>query len=364
MDKSSGIILLFLALLVTGVFIAGCSSDTAAPAATAQPAVTTAAATSGALYSAGDIIKNPKSTSNSALLIIGYDAGSDTYERAYIYPNSDGSWGYRMDSKTEKISRSTLEKIYTQKVTKKTVSAVPISTPTPAVLPTEVYTTTITTASATASTTTSSTGLPKIMAVPDPDEGKTGTTVSITELKGLNFVSGATITLVKTGSPSIIATNVNVQSGNLITCTLVIPVNATIGIWDIVVKNPDGQYHQYNNSFTVRQGSTTTTTTTSTTTTSASSPTITNNDPSTAVGAGYYPITITGSNFRNGLTAKLTLSGKSDITATECSLFNEARTEMRCFFTLPEGSAGLWTLVVSNSDATSATRSDAFRVYT
>jgi len=239
MNKSWGIISIILVILFAGVLFMGCSSsDTSSPSAsTTTASVTTAAASTGHLYSAGDIIKNPKSSSATALLIISYDAGADTYERAYIYPNGDGSWGYRMDSKTEKISRSTIEKVYTQKVGTKAVSAVPIQTPTPAVTPTQVYTTqTTTTASATA--TTASSSAPHMSSI-EPDNAKTGTTVSITELKGTNFQSGVTVVLVKSGT-TINATNVVFSSSSLLTCTFVIPSGADVGYWDVKVTNPDG----------------------------------------------------------------------------------------------------------------------------
>ncbi len=40
------------------------------------------------------------------MLIMGYDPATDMYERALIYPNADGSWGYRRNSNTEKASRA------------------------------------------------------------------------------------------------------------------------------------------------------------------------------------------------------------------------------------------------------------------
>ncbi|MFA4860014.1 IPT/TIG domain-containing protein [Methanoregula sp.] len=367
MDKSSGIISVFFLLLFAGVLIAGCSSDTPSSNATAaQPGVTTAAS-SGALYSAGDIIKNPKSSSGTALLIIKYDAGADTYERAYIYPNSDGTWGYRMDSKTEKISRSIIEKVYTQKVGTKSVSAIPISTPTAAVTATQVYTTKATTAASatTATTTTTSTaGLPKVISI-EPDNGKTGTSVSITELKGVNFVTGATVVLVKSGGTNITATSVSVSSANLMTCTFSLPSDASVGYWDVLVTNPNGQYHQFKNGFNVRQGSTSSTTTTTTTTTSASTtaPTISSISPTSVIGSDRHSITISGSNFRSGIMGKLTQSSTTITSVSDC-LIESGLTQMVCKFDIPTGTYGSWSLVVTNSDGSSVTAPTTLTVNT
>jgi hypothetical protein len=262
MVKSSGILVIFLALLIAGVLIAGCSSSTSASNATTSPTVTTIAVSSGP-YSAGDIVKNPKSSSTSALLIISYDAASDTYERAYIYPNNDGSWGYRTDSRTEKISRSVIDKVYTQKLETRAISDVPITTPPPAVVPAAVYTSTVATAEA---TTTTASSPPRVLSI-EPNTGSTGTTVSITGLKGYDFLSGATVTLVKSGSSDIEATRVNVAPPDLITCTFSIPSDAAVGYWHVLVTNPDKQYHKFLNGFTITQGTATTATTASTTTT-------------------------------------------------------------------------------------------------
>ncbi len=76
-----------------------------------------------------------------------------------------------------------------------------------------------------------------------------GNVISITDLTGTNFQSGATVTLVKSDNPNITATNVNVVSSTLITCTLSPPSNARAGSWDVVVTNPSGQYGVYTNLF-------------------------------------------------------------------------------------------------------------------
>jgi hypothetical protein len=354
MDKISWGALAVVGFLLLGVFIAGCS-DNVAPAAD----VTVAPTQSNILYSAGDIVKNPASSSNVALLIIGYDPATDMYERAYIYPSSDGSFGYRLDSKTDPISRSVIENVYSEKVRTIEVSAVPIGTPAVATTTAAASATTVTTATTTATaTTTTATGpAPRIKSI-EPDKGKTGTTVSITNLEGDNFRSGANVTFKKYGEPAITMTDIDVSSG-LISGKLVIPSDTEIGFWDVIVTNSDGQYHQYQNGFLIQLGTTTSTTTT-TTTASPDSPTITDIDPEFTGAGGYIPITIFGTKFLNGITAKLTKSYKPDIVSSTCS--RQSEMEMKCFFEIPAGSQGTWNVVVTNTDGHTATLANAFSV--
>jgi hypothetical protein len=347
-----------ISVLIACILAAGCS-DSSGPAPAPEQTLSAVATPSGPLYGAGDIIKNPKVGSSAALLIISYDAGTDKYDRAYVYPNSDGSWGYRVDAKTDKIDRSVIEKMYTQKVTTKTVSAITIRTPTTVATPVVSLTTSATVSPNTTATTTTARP-PRIKEV-GTDTGKAGTTVSITDLQGEDFRAGANVTLKKSGQTSIVATNV-VAASNLITCTFVIPAGTATGYWDVVVTNPDGQYHQYMNGFHILEGTAvTTTTTTATTTTSSTAPTISSNDPAVVIGQGYYPISISGTNFSlTGIAAKLTTSGKADISASTCSM--SSTSQMTCYFDIPMGSQGSWNIVVTNPGGASATKSSALTV--
>ena len=71
-------------------------------------------------------------------MCIGYDAASDSYERALVYQNADGTWGYRSDDRTDKARRAVMEKVYTEIITNRPLSAVPVKTPTTS--PTEATT--------------------------------------------------------------------------------------------------------------------------------------------------------------------------------------------------------------------------------
>jgi hypothetical protein len=264
------------------------------------------------------------------------------YERAYVYPNTDGSFGYRIDSKTDLTSRSVIEKVYTAKVKKTEVSAIPVKTltvaPTPTAISTTVETTTVT-------TTTTIYPAPKIKNV-EPSSGKTGTTVSVT-IDGQNFVSGANVTMRKTGETSIPATDVSVTS-TVITCKFVIPAGASIGNWEMVVTNPDKQYHLFQNAILVQEGTATVTTTTTPYSAASGLVKITQvNDPRLVTGGNEEPktVSILGTNLTAASNMKLT--GPTTITSTNyaCS----SSTAAIGYFTIPSGNLGTYYVNVVDS---------------
>jgi len=352
MRTSAWVTIAVIALLVAGVLCAGCSDEGAKPGdVTTTATVTSAGTTSGALYAEGDVVKNPKSTLSTGLLIIGYDAATDMYERATIFPFSDGSWGYRLDTKTSKISRASIEKSYTEKVGTVTVSSVRIGAPTITTVP---PTTTKATTAPTATETTASTTAPKINDI-DPFIGTAGTTVKITDLKGSNFVSGATVVLTKTGETNIDATDVSVSSATKITCKFVLPLSTEAGQWNVVITNPDKQAYTSPNLFTVYKNTSATATATSTsttTTTSATTMTISMLTPSDQFIGGTATtlnIDISGSNLGAG--SKATLSqGSTTITSTAYGIVGyDARVTMPIPSNSPTGYYKL-TILDSNNN--------------
>jgi hypothetical protein len=359
-----------IVLLAITMFMAGCSSSSSTT--TSQAAVTgtaTQAAASAPLYSTGDIVKNPKSTVAVGILIISYDVGTDMYERATIYPNSDGSWGYRTDAKTETISRTTLEKVYTEKITNKAVSAIPTKAPVITVATTPVTTTsssttaTTSTTSSTETTTTSSSTLAPSISDITPDSGYAGTSVAITELKGYNFVTGATVKLVKSDGTDIPATDVTIVSISDITCTFPIPSDATVGSWNIVIKNQDGYSGTYTNGFLVRKNSSATTTTTTTTTSSSTSTgniTVTGISPSTYPSNSHSSYTVTGTNFVVGATVKLTSSSHPDI--SQFMISSTTPTSITVWFDIPQSWTGSYNVVVTNPDGTYGTLNNGLSI--
>ena len=74
--------------------------------------------------------------------------------------------------------------------------------------------------------------------------------VSITNLAGSGFVPGATVAVSREGSPDINASNVAVTSPNALSCVIDVS-GATPGLWDVTVRNPDGQSGTLSKGFAV-----------------------------------------------------------------------------------------------------------------
>jgi len=253
MERSAKILIVLGIFLVTAVCLTGCSdsSDQAASGSTSDAVA--AATTIAPLYTEGDIVRSATAGESPAWLVIGYDSAGDSYSRALIYKNTDGSWGYRENSRTEVSSRAVMEKVYTVKISHVTVSSVP--TAAPAAITTETTaaatrTTARTTTAAVAATTTTSTAKPSIKAM-DPEEGYAGGSVS-TEITGSDFMSNLTATLRHSGEDSITATTVKYVSSSSVTCTFYLPNTTKVGAWDIVITNPNGRSGDITNYFTVR----------------------------------------------------------------------------------------------------------------
>lgn len=334
-------------LLAACLLIAGCSSpDT--PSQTAQPGTTATTMAGSAQLSAGDIVRNPSSTASTAWLVLGYDAATDKYERALVYQNADGSWGYREDNRTEKTERKLMDSVYTELVENRLPSSVPIVTPT-IVTPVETFQLPANWTDLSTTTTSNASSVQKPRVERSiPDRGYAGTTVAITDLVGSDFLAGATVTLSHSGHAAITATNVKVASAKSITCTFDIPADATAGTWDLTVTNPNGLSGTYTNYFTINREAGVVTTTYSPY--SGTVP-ITYLDPPTAFSTDYKEFTITGSKFQTGAAVKLrSQSGKADIAGTIVRV--ESDTRIRCFFQFPTGSFGNWDLIVTNPDGT------------
>ena len=158
----------------------------------------------------------------------------------------------------------------------------------------------------------------------------------------------------KADNPNITATNVDVQSPTLMTCTVTPPTNATAGAWDVVITNPDGQYVIYANIFSLHAP-----VGTATTTSSSDSEGITSISPTFAYGndiAG--GMRITGSNFQQGCTAKLTKSTGTTIKIEARSVRWDSATQVTAWFTLTE--KGTWNVIVTNPDGTTRTLLNGF----
>jgi hypothetical protein len=353
MNKNVLLVFGLVVLLIACVLGTGCTDNSSAVNTTPQAGTTP-------LYITGDIVRNPNATYETAWLILGYNSSTDSYQRALIYPNADGSWGYRRNSVTDTVTRTVMEKTNTEKITNKPPSSIAIRQPTVVTTTTTTTTTSSITPTNTTSTTTtatvSPTGKPTFKKIV-PDEGTAGSAIPITALTGTNFQSGATVTLMKADNPNITATNVNVQSATLMTCTFTPPVNATAGAWDVVITNPDGQYVTYSNIFSIHAP-----VGTATTTSSSDSEGITSISPSFTYGNDV-PMTISGTNFQQGFTAKMTKSTNTNIVIEARSIRWDSATQVTAWFTIPQDrQRGDYNVIVTNPDGTTRTLLNGFEV--
>lgn len=297
-------------ILILCILIAGCSSD--APANPVTPVPTTALP--GAKFVAGDIIaKTAGSTDQQLYIITQYDSKTDMYTRAWIYKNTDGSWGHFIDSKTDKIERSMVDKVYPVKISHLTLSSVPIITPT---VPVVVQT-------------TLSGSAPMVTGI-SPAKGGKDTTVTVS-ITGSNFLTGATAKLLQPGSPALTATGVTVTDTN-IACTFNLNGKET-GSYNVIVTNPDGQSDTKVSAFTI----------------GAASPIITGINPNKGeINGDLLALTINGQNFKEGVYVTLTKSG----TILICQ--NPVTTESKKIFcnlnldTSRGAQVGDWDLTVLN----------------
>ena len=358
MNKKNIMVSSLVLLLISCVLFTGCTNDSGTKNTTQTSAVTTAPSGS-AKYVSGDIVKIPTSSAATAMLIIGYDSATDMYERTLIYPNADGSWGYRRNSNTEKAARAVMEKIYTEKITNKPPASIVIRQPTVLTTAITVSATQTSSTSTTTTATVSPTGKPTFKKIV-PDAGTAGTQIPITALTGTNFKSGATVTLMKDDSPNITATDVSVVSSTLITCKFNPPSNATAGAWDVVITNTDGQFVRYAYIFSLYAAVDTSTTTTS----SSEWEGITSISPSFTY-ENDVKMTIAGTNFQQGFTAKMTKSTDTNKIITTREVRWDSATQVTCWFPIPArstGSRGTYNVIVTNPDGTVRGLQNAFEV--
>jgi len=248
MKHSITIFIILSIFLITSVSMAGCSDSPDSPASDTVVATTTA----GPLLSSGDIVRSASGSESPAWLVISYDSATDSYKRALIYKNTDGSYGYRTSSATETMKRAGMEKVYTVKIAHVTAESVPTAAPTTVTTVATAATTgaAATTTAAAATTTTASTLKPAVKKI-DPEEGEAGTSVS-TGITGGDFVSNLTVKLRRSGETSITARDVTWYSATSVGCVFDLPNTTKAGSWDIVITNPNGQSGELTNYFMVR----------------------------------------------------------------------------------------------------------------
>ncbi len=176
-----------------------------------------------------------------------------------------------------------------------------------------------------------------------PGEGITGSTVTVTDLSGSNFLPHSTAVLNRTGSPNINLTVTGVTTPTRMTGTFNL-AGAGVGLWDVTVKNPDGRTGTKPQLFWIKY---------------PAAPMIGSWTPSGTRGATNLYFGVTGTGFQNGVTVNLTY-GTSVIQVTGLQV---TPTFIYGSITIPSaGPTGLWDIIVTNNDGQSATSPAAFRV--
>ena len=162
-----------------------------------------------------------------------------------------------------------------------------------------------------------------------------------TTITGTNFRAGASVQLTKSGQTAITGTSVSFKSATRITCKLPLKGKSS-GKWNVVVSNKGGKKATKANGFTI----------------TSPVPTITAVSPKTGSIYKNTQVTITGTNFRAGVSVKM-MKGSTTLTGTVTSI-----TSNKIICTLPTKGAGsgIWSLKVTNSDTTTVTKTNTFAV--
>lgn len=296
-------------ILIVLLLAAGCSDE---PGSDASVPVTTAPLP-GAQYAPGDIVAKTATQAEPLWLVLAFDQKTDRYERALIFRKPDGSWGYRKDTRSDMFPRHDMETVYPVRIGHVTVSAVPVVTPTAPV--------TVTTTAAYSGTSPEITGI-------TPSNGATGSIVTITNLAGRNFVSGATVKLIGASAPPIIASQVNAIDTKI---TCVFNLNgAEAGKRDVVVTNPDGQSYTLVSAFTVNE----------------EAPVLSAIDPYSGTIGETLTLSLSGRNFKNPAKVIFTRNG-AELEASTVQVHSV--TQITCVLNIPTGTQpGEWDVIVRN----------------
>jgi PKD repeat protein len=179
-----------------------------------------------------------------------------------------------------------------------------------------------------------------------PNVGVNNGSVSITNLTGNGFVTGATVRLNKTGQADIInSTPVVVVNPGKITTTFNL-VGAATGQWNVIVTNLDSQSATLTNGFTI----------------SNAAPDISGIDPSTGPNNGPVGIfNLSGHNFQSGATVSLYKGVLSPIPGTSVNVVSP--TKITCFFDLTGIPVGAYNVRVINPDTQGAVLENGFHVF-
>ncbi len=180
----------------------------------------------------------------------------------------------------------------------------------------------------------------------DPDTGVLGTSRVDVAIVGSGFWGRPDIRLTM-GSAWFLAQDVLVNDPQHISCWFYLHPNRPPGVYDVFIRNEDGQEYILVGGFTV---------------TAPPPPTVTSITPNSGARGTTVSVTdLAGSGFYDGLTVKLKKAGQPDITATGVTVVSPTR--ITCSLPIPAGAAtGAWDVVVRNADGQEATLGEGFAV--
>ena len=180
-----------------------------------------------------------------------------------------------------------------------------------------------------------------------PATGAQGSTVIISNLSGSRFAAGANVSLNRTGSARIYASNVVVVSPAKITCRFVIPAGAATGLWNVDVRNSNGKLGSKVGAFTV---------------TPAPAPTVNGIAPAAGVRGKYIVVSnLSGTKFLAGAKVSLNRTGYPLINATNVTVVSA--TKITCTFTIPANAPlGARNVDVRNVNGKIGVKANAFLV--
>lgn len=174
----------------------------------------------------------------------------------------------------------------------------------------------------------------------NPASAETGQSSVPIEFSGFGIDTDAgtdsILKLVKSGETDIIGAGYSIAIPYQTASAIFNLSGAATGAWDLVIVNMDGQSGTCSGCFTVNP---------------PSGPVVTGINPDFGLNSGTRNITsITGSNFQNGATAKLTKTAQAPINSNPAFTFTDANTLSNGAFDLSLQPLGFWNVVVTNPD--------------
>ncbi|MFC1799807.1 FlgD immunoglobulin-like domain containing protein [Candidatus Eisenbacteria bacterium] len=174
---------------------------------------------------------------------------------------------------------------------------------------------------------------PPMIASISPSQGHTDFVVTITDLAGEDFLYNAAVMLQLAGKPDIIATSVDVESSQKITCLFDL-AGATVGAWDVVVENPDSQLAVLEEGFEV---------------TPWPKPELTSIEPDRGyAGQIIDDASLSGNDFRAPALVWFEKPMEPDLPATDVDVISPTRVDFD--IDLTGATPGNWTVILENPD--------------